>query len=123
MIDARRRALLGVGFSAVAGGVLLPLRSAIGQSGADGIDDRIEFRRVVAANRILANEAVVDAFGHVSVRDPRNPGRYAMSFARSPALVSPSAVSTALGPSRVLSDRYEPYTTMNVPPSDIEKTA
>jgi ribulose-5-phosphate 4-epimerase/fuculose-1-phosphate aldolase len=46
-----------------------------------------EFRRVVAANRILAQEGVVDAFGHVSVRDPRNRERFVMSRSRSPALV------------------------------------
>jgi HCOMODA/2-hydroxy-3-carboxy-muconic semialdehyde decarboxylase len=46
-----------------------------------------EFRRVVAANRILAQEGVVDAFGHVSVRDPRNSRRFVMSRSRSPALV------------------------------------
>ncbi len=46
-----------------------------------------EFRRLVAANRILANEGVVDAFGHVSVRDPRDPERFVMSRSRSPALV------------------------------------
>ena len=34
---------------------------------------------LVAANRILANENVVDAFGHVSVRNPENAGRYLMS--------------------------------------------
>jgi HCOMODA/2-hydroxy-3-carboxy-muconic semialdehyde decarboxylase len=49
-----------------------------------------EFRRLVAANRILANEGVVDAFGHVSVRDPRNPRRFVMSRSRSPALVEPA---------------------------------
>lgn len=47
----------------------------------------IEFQRLVAANRILANEDVVDAFGHVSVRDPRNPEQFVMSRSRSPALV------------------------------------
>jgi len=47
----------------------------------------IEFQRLIAANRILANENVVDAFGHVSVRDPRNPDRFIMSRSRSPALV------------------------------------
>ena len=31
---------------------------------------------LVAANRILANENVVDAFGHVSVRNPVDAGRY-----------------------------------------------
>ena len=51
------------------------------------IEDRVEFRRVVAANRVLANEGVVDAFGHVSVRDPRNSRRYVMSHSRSPELV------------------------------------
>lgn len=54
---------------------------------APTIEDRVEFRRVVAANRVLANENVVDAFGHVSVRDPRNPHRYVMSHSRSPELV------------------------------------
>ena len=46
-----------------------------------------EFRRLVAANRILANEGVVDAFGHVSVRDPRDATRFVLSRSRSPALV------------------------------------
>jgi ribulose-5-phosphate 4-epimerase/fuculose-1-phosphate aldolase len=85
-IDGRRRAMLQAGIGALAAGALLPGRAVLGQ-GVGGIDDRIEFRRVVAANRILANEGVVDAFGHVSVRDPRNPDRYVMSWARSPALV------------------------------------
>ena len=40
-----------------------------------------------AANRILATENVVDAFGHVSVRHPEDAGRYLMSRARSPELV------------------------------------
>jgi HCOMODA/2-hydroxy-3-carboxy-muconic semialdehyde decarboxylase len=46
-----------------------------------------EFRRLVAANRILANESVVDAFGHISVRDPRNPKQFVLARSRSPALV------------------------------------
>jgi ribulose-5-phosphate 4-epimerase/fuculose-1-phosphate aldolase len=46
-----------------------------------------ELARLVAANRILANEGVVDAFGHVSVRDPRNAGRFWLARSRSPALV------------------------------------
>ena len=46
-----------------------------------------ELTRLVAANRILANEGVVDAFGHVSVRDPRNGERFWLSRSRSPALV------------------------------------
>jgi len=45
------------------------------------------FRRLVAANRILAREEVVDAYGHVSVRHPDDPSHYVMSRSRSPALV------------------------------------
>ena len=36
-------------------------------------------REVVVANRILARENVVDAYGHVSIRHPDNPERYVMS--------------------------------------------
>jgi ribulose-5-phosphate 4-epimerase/fuculose-1-phosphate aldolase len=42
---------------------------------------------LVAANRILATENVVDAFGHVSVRHPEDADRYLMSRAKSPELV------------------------------------
>lgn len=42
------------------------------------------------ANRILAREGVVDAFGHVSVRHPEHPDRYILSRSRSPALVTRS---------------------------------
>ncbi len=51
------------------------------------LTERIEFGRLVAANRILAYEEVVDAFGHVSVRDPENASRYVMARSRSPELV------------------------------------
>jgi ribulose-5-phosphate 4-epimerase/fuculose-1-phosphate aldolase len=42
---------------------------------------------LVIANRILAREDVVDAYGHVSVRDPENPERFFLSCSRAPALV------------------------------------
>ncbi|MDE0057708.1 MAG: class II aldolase/adducin family protein, partial [Defluviicoccus sp.] len=45
-------------------------------------------RDVVVANRILAREGVVDAYGHVTVRHPDNPERYLMSCSRSPELVT-----------------------------------
>ena len=44
------------------------------------------------ANRILAHEGVLDAFGHVSVRHPGDPGRYLMSRSRSPQLVEPGDI-------------------------------
>jgi HCOMODA/2-hydroxy-3-carboxy-muconic semialdehyde decarboxylase len=43
---------------------------------------------LVAANRILAREGVVDAFGHISVRHPERPDRYIMSRSRAPELVT-----------------------------------
>jgi ribulose-5-phosphate 4-epimerase/fuculose-1-phosphate aldolase len=44
-------------------------------------------REVVIANRILAHEGVVDAYGHVSVRHPLDPTRYLLSRSRAPELV------------------------------------
>ncbi len=44
-------------------------------------------RDVVIANRILAHEGVVDAYGHVSVRHPLDPTRYLLSRSRAPELV------------------------------------
>jgi HCOMODA/2-hydroxy-3-carboxy-muconic semialdehyde decarboxylase len=51
------------------------------------LTERVEFKRLIAANRILAREDIVDAFGHVSVRDPDNSRRYVMARSRSPELV------------------------------------
>jgi len=42
---------------------------------------------LVAASRILAQHGVLDAWGHVSMRHPKNPQRYLLSRARAPALV------------------------------------
>ncbi len=39
------------------------------------------------ANRMIANEGVLDAFGHVTMRHPADPGRYLMSYSRGPELV------------------------------------
>lgn len=47
---------------------------------------------VALGNRILANEGILDAFGHVSVRHPGDPGRYLLSRSRAPELVDPSDV-------------------------------
>lgn len=43
---------------------------------------------LVAANRILAMEGVLDGMGHVSVRHNRDPNRYLMARARAPELVT-----------------------------------
>jgi|SRR5579884_53302 len=49
---------------------------------------------LVAANHILAHLGVVDGFGHVSVRDPRDPARYLLARSMAPALVTASDVVT-----------------------------
>ncbi len=42
---------------------------------------------LVAANRILYNEDIVDGYGHISARDPRDPNRFLLSKARAPGLI------------------------------------
>ncbi len=48
-----------------------------------------ELRDLAIANRILAREGVVDAFGHVSLRHPDRPDRFLLARSRSPELVTP----------------------------------
>jgi len=56
-------------------------------------DPLAEVRQELAiANRVLANEGVVDAFGHVSVRHPDNPGRYLISRYGAAELMQPSDI-------------------------------
>jgi ribulose-5-phosphate 4-epimerase/fuculose-1-phosphate aldolase len=43
---------------------------------------------LVAASRILAEHGVLDAYGHVSARSDREPGRFVMSRSLAPALVT-----------------------------------
>lgn len=44
------------------------------------------------ANRILAHEGVIDAFGHVSVRHPHDPERYLISRHQASELVQPEDI-------------------------------
>jgi ribulose-5-phosphate 4-epimerase/fuculose-1-phosphate aldolase len=43
---------------------------------------------LVAANHVLVDQGVLDGWGHVSVRHPRDPNRYLLSRSRAPELVS-----------------------------------
>src|SRR5262249_18254377 len=43
---------------------------------------------LVAANHVLAKLKVVDAFGHITMRDPADPQRYLMARAIAPLLVT-----------------------------------
>jgi HCOMODA/2-hydroxy-3-carboxy-muconic semialdehyde decarboxylase len=49
---------------------------------------------LVAANHILAHNGVLDSFGHVSIRDPRNPNRYLQMQAIAPRDVSAADLIT-----------------------------
>jgi len=66
---------------------------------------------VVAANRILANEGILDAFGHVSIRHPEHPDRYLMAWARSPELIEDGdLLEFALDGTLLQPDERMPYT-------------
>jgi HCOMODA/2-hydroxy-3-carboxy-muconic semialdehyde decarboxylase len=49
-------------------------------------------QQVVMANRILSNEAILDALGHVSVRNPENPGTFFQARSISPFEVTPEDI-------------------------------
>jgi ribulose-5-phosphate 4-epimerase/fuculose-1-phosphate aldolase len=52
-----------------------------------------EFLRELAlANRIAANEGVLDTFGHVSMRHPDNPRRFFLSRSSAPDMVTPEGM-------------------------------
>ena len=50
--------------------------------------------QLALANRIIAYEGVLDAFGHVSIRHPNNPDRYLLARSRSPQLIEPAGSGT-----------------------------
>jgi ribulose-5-phosphate 4-epimerase/fuculose-1-phosphate aldolase len=57
------------------------------------VADLLQLRRdLAAAYRIVANEGILDAFGHISMRHPDNPKRYFLSRSRAPALVQPDDI-------------------------------
>ncbi len=54
----------------------------------DQINLAEQIDELVLANHILANENVVDSFGHISLRNPKNPDQFFLSCSRSPELVT-----------------------------------
>jgi ribulose-5-phosphate 4-epimerase/fuculose-1-phosphate aldolase len=68
------------------------------------------FHDVVIANRILAHQGVVDAYGHVSMRHPSNPERFLLSRSRSPELVEERDIMEFTLDGKVVGDdRRPPY--------------
>lgn len=64
---------------------------------------------LVLANRILANEDVLDAFGHISVRHPENNDAFLLSCSRSPALVKTKDIMTFDLDANVIEGEGKPY--------------
>jgi ribulose-5-phosphate 4-epimerase/fuculose-1-phosphate aldolase len=64
-----------------------PARTQAAPASGGPIDPAL-IEDLVAANRILADEGVLDAYGHVSIRHPGNPSRYVMSRSLAPILVT-----------------------------------
>ncbi|MGK6317440.1 class II aldolase/adducin family protein [Neorhizobium sp. DT-125] len=65
---------------------------------------------IVTANHILANEGVVDAFGHISARHPEDPNAYLLSRARSPELITAEDIMTfSLDGTPLNDDTRKPY--------------
>jgi ribulose-5-phosphate 4-epimerase/fuculose-1-phosphate aldolase len=62
----------------------------MGRFGMDELERSIG--DLVIANRILAKEEVVDAYGHVSIRHPSKPDHYLLSRSLSPEFVTPADI-------------------------------
>jgi ribulose-5-phosphate 4-epimerase/fuculose-1-phosphate aldolase len=64
---------------------------------------------LVIANRILANENVVDAYGHVSIRHPHKPDRYLLSRSLSPEFVTKDDIIEFTLDGEPVNDKRPPY--------------
>src|SRR5271168_3675073 len=65
---------------------------------------------LVIANRILAKEDVVDAYGHVSIRHPEDPKRYFLARSLAPELVTKDDIMEFDLESNPLNgDKRQPY--------------
>jgi ribulose-5-phosphate 4-epimerase/fuculose-1-phosphate aldolase len=71
------------------------------------LDDLL--RDLVVANRILANEDVVDAYGHISVRHPDNPKRFFMARSLAPELVERHDLIEFDQAGEPINDKRQPY--------------
>ena len=78
-----RRFLLASAVAAVA----LPAHAQTAPASAGPADPAL-IEDLVAGNRILYDQNVVDGFGHISVRHNKDPNRYLLSRSMAPALVT-----------------------------------
>ncbi|HEV8015133.1 MAG TPA: class II aldolase/adducin family protein [Stellaceae bacterium] len=66
------------------------------------------YRDLVIANRVLAHQNVVDAYGHVSMRHPEKPDHFLLSRSRSPELVSEADIMEFTLDGKVVGDDKRP---------------
>ena len=66
---------------------LAPARAQNIGAPLSGVDSGL-IEDIVVGSRILADFGVLDGFGHVSARDPKDPGHFLMSRSLAPALVT-----------------------------------
>ena len=78
-------AVVALGFIPLAGSTQAPQTPPI--AGSEESAEKALIADLVIANHILVEQGVLDAFGHVSVRDSRDPQRFLMSRSLAPALV------------------------------------
>ncbi|HEX5369441.1 MAG TPA: class II aldolase/adducin family protein [Dehalococcoidia bacterium] len=72
------------------------------------IAPRDVLRDLVIANRVLGNENVVDAYGHVSLRNPAAPDRFFLSCSLAPAFVGFDDILEFTLDGRVVGDDSRP---------------
>src|SRR5262249_1609714 len=87
---AMRREFLGtMAAMAILGSLASRARPAAqGVPVSAGAPDPKLIEDLVAANRILADQGVVDGYGHVSARHDRDPSRYLLARSMAPELVT-----------------------------------
>src|SRR6266699_530052 len=85
-----RRHFLATGAIAIAGACLPATPAIAGQRSSESPagTDAQTIEDVVAANRILAQQGVLDGFGHVSARHPRTADRFLLARSIAPELVT-----------------------------------
>src|SRR4051794_23299355 len=66
-------------------------------------------RDLVVANRILANETIVDAYGHVSIRHPDKPNRFFLARSLAPELVDQDDIIEFTLEGEPINDERPPY--------------
>ena len=83
----QRRAFVGAGAVWAAAALLRPLEAWAQDGGATPVDPAL-LDDLVAGNRILAREGILDGMGHISVRHPRRADRFLLARSMAPALVT-----------------------------------